>query len=289
MTSALQHSRIRLSEVELHVVSAGPPHGPLVVLLHGFPEFWYGWRRQIPALAEAGYRVVVPDQRGYNTSDKPKGVEAYGLDRLTRDVAELIKAEGRDRARIVGHDWGGFVAWWLAVTRPEVVEQVALLNIPHPSVMRHHLLTNPKQLRKSGYALFFQLPGLPEKALTEHGSSRLVRSLFKLSRPGSFREDDIPLYREAWEQPGAMTAMLNWYRAAARAMPERPPSLRVTPPALLIWGTMDRHLGEELAAPSVELCDRGRLVKLPNATHYVQHDEAARVNDLLREFFAEGQ
>ncbi|HEX8834414.1 MAG TPA: alpha/beta hydrolase, partial [Abditibacteriaceae bacterium] len=156
------HKYARLRGVTLHYIEAGS--GPLVVLLHGFPEFWYAWRNQIPALVEAGYRVVAPDMRGYNLSSKPRSAHHYRIELLTRDVVELIGHLGEDRAHIVGHDWGGYVAWATAMRHPQAVNRLAILNAPHPATFLREV-KKPEQLKKSSYQFFFQLPYLPERAI----------------------------------------------------------------------------------------------------------------------------
>jgi pimeloyl-ACP methyl ester carboxylesterase len=275
------HGRfVRTNGISLHVVEAGPRGGPLVVLLHGFPEFWYGWRHQVPALAKAGFRVLAPDQRGYGSSDKPPGVAAYGLDLLARDVLGLLDEAGRERAFVAGHDWGGEVAWWLALVHPERVERLAILNAPHPAVMRRHLLTSPRQLLRSWYMLAFQAPGLAERALARDGHAPLARAV-RGGRRGTCTARDLARYRAAWAEPGALTAMLSWYRAAFRRAWRPLPALRVRVETLVLWGARDRFLGRELAAPSVGLCDSARLVVYEHATHWVQHDEADAVNAQL--------
>jgi pimeloyl-ACP methyl ester carboxylesterase len=282
----LRHRTIATNGVRLHAVEAGPEDGPLLILLHGFPEFWYGWRRQIEPLAAAGFRVLAPDQRGYNRSDKPRSLSAYRLDALALDVAGLIDDAGRERACVAGHDWGGLVAWWLGIHHSGRVERLAILNVPHPWIMRRTLRKNPEQRRKSAYAVFFQLPWLPERALRKNDWALAVKHLRATSRPGTFTDEDLRLYREAWSQPGAMTAMLNWYRAAARRSPRLGPDLRVNVPTLLLWGARDRALLREMAPPSIGLCDDGRLVTFEEATHWVQHEEPDRVNPLLADFFS---
>lgn len=271
--------------LRLHVMASGPPDGPLVILLHGFPEFWYGWRAQITALSSAGYRVLVPDQRGYNLSDKPKGLGAYTLDQLTRDVLGLLVAAGRDKAYLVGHDWGAAVAWWTALTHPHRLEKVVAINVPHPHVMQQALRMSVQQLLRSWYIFFFQLPYLSE-ALARRNHWRLLRSvLTSTSRAGTFSEAQLQAYCEAWSQPGATTAMLNWYRAALR-YPATPANPHVSTPTMLIWGARDRFLSRQLAEPSIELCRHGKLVILEEATHWVQHEEARRVNRLILDFFS---
>ncbi|MEO8197938.1 MAG: alpha/beta fold hydrolase, partial [Thermoanaerobaculia bacterium] len=222
----LRERFLDLPGVRLHVVEAGPADGKPLLLLHGFPEFWWGWRRQIPALAAAGRRVVVPDLRGYNLSGKPKGIRAYGLDPLTDDLRGLLDdlgGAGGAPTDVVAHDWGGAVAWLGALRFPERFARLAVLNIPHPAVMRQFLRHDREQRRRSRYIFYFQLPFLPERKIRAAGF-RAFRSIFKrTSRPGTFSAEDLETYVDATRQPGALTAMLNWYRAALWCPPARPP------------------------------------------------------------------
>jgi len=283
----MEHHQIRTNHLTLHVAAAGPPTGPLILLLHGFPEFWYGWRKQIPALAGTGYRIWAPDQRGYNRSDKPGGVKNYRIELLAGDVLGLMDAAGRQTAFLVGHDWGAAVAWHLAASHPERIDRMAAINVPHPQVMVRHLRRSPRQLLRSWYMLFFQLPWLPE-ALSRCCSWRFPTSALRnTSLPGTFSNADLQRYREAWSQPGAYSAMLNWYRAAFRMASLPSTNSRISVPTLLIWGAGDRFLGRELARPSIERCDRGRLEFFEQATHWVHHEQADRVNALLIDFFQE--
>lgn len=283
----IEHTFVNTNGIRLHVVQSGPVDGPLVILLHGFPEFWYGWSKQIPALAAAGYRVWAPDQRGYNLSDKPTGIDAYTLDRLAADVLGLIDASGRDKVFLIGHDWGAAVTWWTALKYPERLMKIAVLNVPHPTVMNRTLRASFAQLRKSWYIFFFQIPWLPETLVHLNHWRAAVQTLKASGRADTFSEADFDRYREAWSQPGAYTAMLNWYRALVQRRPNLPPaSMRIAVPTLLIWGAQDVALGREMAQPSIDLCDDGRLVFIEEATHWVQHDEPARVNQLLLEFLA---
>jgi pimeloyl-ACP methyl ester carboxylesterase len=270
--------------VRLHYVEAGS--GPLLVLLHGFPEFWYSWRRQIPALAAAGFHVVAPDMRGYNLSDKPTGWRSYRLEALAGDIAGLIRHFGDAPAYVAGHDWGAVVAYGVAMQHPGLVRRLAILNVPHPERMLHGFRT-ARQLRKSWYMFFFQIPGLPEALLRREDFAFAKRSLRADSRE-SFSDADLQRYTEAWSQPGALTAMLDYYRAALRSSP-RATLKRLRPiqaPTLVIWGERDRHLGAELATPLPEWVPDLRVEWLPQATHWVQHEEPARVNELLAGFFA---
>lgn len=269
--------------ITLHVTFAGPESGEPVVLLHGFPEFWYGWRHQIDALAAQGYRVIVPDQRGYNLSDKPKSVRAYALDILSGDIIGLMDALGYDKVRLVGHDWGAAVAWWTAITQPARLHKLAILNVPHPEAFRQALKTNPEQRRKSWYFGFFQLPFIPEILLRLNNFALMVRGIQSIGRRDSITEVELESYRVAWSQPGALTTMINWYRAL-RYAPKSPDDLRVHVPTLVIWGAGDTALVVEMAQASVDLCDDGQLEIIEDATHWVQHDAAERVNALLTAF-----
>ncbi len=280
---ALREQHVAANGLRLHVVSAGEP-GPPVVLLHGFPELWLGWQHQIPALAQAGFRVLAPDQRGYNLSDKPPTVPSYALDVLAADVAALLDSLGLPSAAIVGHDWGAMVAWRVALTRPERVSRLATINVPHPDVFQHTLRHNPRQMLRSWYAMAFQLPWLPEALSQRNGFRLWQRALVATSRGDAFTPRDLDLYARAWSQPGAFSAMLNWYRAYWRCPPRPTASPRVRVPTLIIWGERDVALVPEMARASAELCDDGRLEMLPEATHWVHHEESARVNQLLVKF-----
>jgi epoxide hydrolase 4 len=275
-----------LGEVRLHYVEAGD--GPLVVLLHGFPEFWFSWRFQIPALARAGFRVVAPDMRGYNLSSKPRGARAYDTDRLAADVRDLIRERGAERAFVAGHDWGAGAAWITAMNHPEVVERLAILNAPHPRRMLQGLRT-PRQLARSWYMLFYQLPWLPELSARAGDWWGWRRVFEKEARPGAFTAEDTERYVEAWSQPGAPTGMINYYRAAVRQTPRRA-ERRIRPieaPTVVIWGQRDRHLGAELAEPErADVPNLERVVRLPEASHWVHQDEPERVSELLVDFFS---
>ena len=280
----LEHSTIKTNGIRLHVVQAGPKSGVPVLLLHGFPEFWYGWRKQISALAAAGCRVIVPDQRGYNLSDKPQGIKCYRAEELPNDILGLIDALEYEKVNLVGHDFGALVAWMLAIQSPERLHHLGIINVPHPAVMKRFLQRDLEQMRRSLYALFFQLPWLPETIL-RLGNWRVASSGMRRSgRHHAFTDEDIEKYKEAWSQPGAMTAMLNWYRAAARYRPQITNDMRVHVRTLMLWGVNDVALSRRMARPSLDYCDDGNLVFFPDATHWVQHEEADEVNRQLLNF-----
>lgn len=280
----LEHSHIETNGIKLHVVQAGPKSGTPVVLLHGFPEFWYGWRNQIPALVEAGCRVIVPDQRGYNLSDKPKGVKNYDVQTLVRDVIGLIDALEYEKVNLVGHDWGAVVAWTLAILHPERLHKLGIMNVPHPAVMRRFLTRDIEQMRRSWYVFFFQLPWMPERFMSADDWHGAVSALRGSGRIHTFTKADIAKYKEAWSQPGAMTSMLNWYRAVIRHMPKLPSGPRVKVRTLMMWGMKDVALSHRMARPSMDYVDEGNLIFFPEATHWVQHDEAEAVNHYLVDF-----
>lgn len=285
------HSQfVRTNHINLHVVTDGPENGTSVVLLHGFPEFHYGWRKQIPALVDSGFRVIVPDQRGYNLSDKPKGISAYGVNTLARDVIGLFDHFGIQKARLVGHDWGAAVAWTVALNHPERLEKLAILNVPHPDVMTRFVLKDPVQRRKSWYIFFFQIPYYVEWILSMRNYANLERMLTGSGRKHTFTPADLVEYKKAWSQKGALTGMLNWYRAAVRSglryalRRKNMPARRVKVPTLMLWGKRDIALSVDMLQPSIQLCDQGKFVLFDKATHWVQHDEPDEVNKRLIEF-----
>jgi epoxide hydrolase 4 len=283
LPSDLREGYAEIGDQRLHYVEAG--EGPLVVLLHGFPEFWYGWRRQIAPLAAAGFRVVAPDTRGYNLSSKPEGVAAYDVGLLADDIKGLIRERGAESAMVVGHDWGGSIAWALAMNHPEVVDRLAILNAAHPRKLSQGL-HHPDQLRKSWYFFFFALPDLPETVV--HANHwHFFRHFLRDARP-PFTPEQTDRYVEAWSQPGASTGMINYYRSSVRQNQKKAEAaLRpVKAPTLVIWGERDHYLGPELAEPEHDdVPNLARVERLPDASHWVHHDEAERVTQLLIDFF----
>lgn len=261
-----------------------------MLLLHGFPESAHAWRKQIPALARR-FRIVAPDLRGYGASDKPGRVSDYRVATLVDDAVGLIHALGEDRAHVVGHDWGGGVAWALAQRRPEVVDRLAVLNCPHPAPFERALRSWSRQLLRSWYILFFQIPLLPERLLARDGAGMLERMLRGSAiRTETFTDDDILEYRRAFSMPGAASATINYYRALFRdALAGRTPksSTVIRAPTLLIWAEKDVALGNELTHDMEGLfASDFRIEYVPNTSHWVMEERPALVSRLLLEFLA---
>jgi pimeloyl-ACP methyl ester carboxylesterase len=282
---AIVHHRYTVvNGVRLHYVEAGI--GPLVVLLHGFPDFWYSWRHQIPGLTAAGFHVIAPDLRGYNLSAKPHGVRSHRVEVLVNDVAGLIRHAGARSAAVAGHDWGGVLAWYLPLYHPDLVDRLLILNAPHPRAYFRELRT-PAQLLKSWYVFFFQLPLLPEIVLRAGDFALLDRMLRRPPmRPGAFTADDIRRYKEALARPGALTAALNYYRAGFRGIGHPAARARspISVPTLLIWGERDRYLNVRLTEGLERWVSDLRIERLPDASHWVHNDAPERVNQLLLDF-----
>ena len=278
---------IRAGDLEFHAIVAGTEDGPLALLLHGFPECWYSWRHQIPVLVEAGYRVVAPDLRGYNLSDKPQGVQQYQIDRLTADIGALIRALGRERAVLVAHDWGGVAAWRFAIDYPEAVDRLVVMNAPHPVTFARALRSDRSQQLKSWYFFAFQLPWLPEALLTLSPAAS-ARLFFRRTavRPQAFSDADLEVMAAALAQPGAMRCMIDWYRAAFRfraANKSRP----IEAPTLLIWAEDDVALGKSLTSGLERWVPDLQVRYIPNCGHWVQNEAPDEVNGLMLAFLRE--
>ena len=266
--------------VRLHCVVEG--EGPLVLLLHGFPETSRAWRKQMPALAEH-FRVVAPDLRGFGASDKPRGIAAYATSVVANDIVALIHAFDAERAHVVGHDWGGGVAWTVATGHPEAVDRLVVLNCPHPAVMLRALRSNWTQIRKSWYIFAFQLPWLPEWGLRRNSAKALKDVLRRTAkRADTFSDADLDEYARAFAAPGAATAAINYYRAALRS---RLPSAKIKAPTLLIWAEDDFALGMELTRGMDGLFETPpRIEYVPDTSHWVMEERPELVNQVLVEF-----
>ena len=289
MTENWQHQNVETNGIRLHYVTAG--EGPLVVLLHGFPQFWYAWRHQIPFLAKQ-FKVVAPDLRGYGDSDKPQRVSDYRTGVLAADVAGLVRALGYDKAHVVGHDWGGGVAWVTALEHPALVDRLVVLNCPHPAAFAKALRSNLRQLGRSWYMFFFQIPVIPELVFRSSPQYIIKRTFQGMAvRKDTFDETDLHEFRTALEKPGALTAAINYYRATFRNFSairelERAPR-QISAPTLLIWAENDVALGKELTY-GMEPWFSGpfRIRYVPNCSHWVNEEQPDLVNGLLGDFLS---
>lgn len=283
--SRLRHERVATGAgVTLHVVRAG--EGPLVVLLHGFPEFWYSWRHQIDPLVDAGFSVAAPDLRGYNLSDRPMEVGAYDLRLLVEDVAAVIRSTGHERAHVVGHDWGGIIAWTFAGTHPALLDKLVVTGAPHMRLYVRAVRRNLRQALRSWYVLLFRLPVLPEWLLAA-GNYAAIRRMFERfpRRRGAFSPSDVEKYVAAVARPGALTAALNYYRANAGTGGFRLAySARTEAETLVIWGEKEPALVPEVLEGLEGVAPRSRVVRLPGVSHWVQSEAPEEVSRLLIEF-----
>lgn len=280
MKSKLSHQIIKINNINLHITEAGPADGPLIILLHGFPDTWYCWRYQIDLLVEKGYHVILPDQRGYNKSEKPQAIADYSLDHLSNDIIEIIKYYNWQNAILMGHDWGGCVAWYTALRFPKFIKSLLICNMPHPKVMQTELKKSPLQLLKSWYIFFFQIPFIPEFSL-KLGNFFTFRHNLKLKK---YTQEEQQKYLQAWRQPGALKAMINWYRASLRYPPQKMKSSRLSLPVIMIWGEKDPYLGVNLAKKSIDFCENGELHLIKNAGHWVHLEESEKANQLIDRF-----
>jgi epoxide hydrolase 4 len=283
ISTSLQHEYITTNGIKLHYVTQG--EGPLMLMLHGFPEFWYSWRYQIPEFAK-NFKVVALDLRGYNDSDKPKEKSAYVMDEFIQDIQGVIKGLGYQKCVLVGHDWGGAIAWCFAYAHPEMLERLIILNMPHPAKFAQGLRA-PQQMWRSTYALFFQLPWLPE-FLIQSSDYQAIETVLKgmAVNKSAFTKADIDAYKDAVAKPGALTAILNYYRNITqhKMLKENWGILQV--PTLMIWGEKDTALGKELTYGTEAYVKDFQIKYIPNSSHWVQQEQPEFVNKYICDFLA---
>lgn len=286
METRLRKNFYEVNGVRLHVVEAGNENGRPILFLHGFPEHWYGWKNQINHFAAGGYRVIVPDQRGYNLSSKPQNIHAYEIEILMQDIVSLISHLQLKNICLVGHDWGGIVCWHLAMYHPDLFKKITIINVPHPGALRKKLLL--KQFFKSWYIFFFQLPRLPEMLSSGNNFAFMEKSMLKSSYPGTFSREDMSSYRQAWKH--GVGPMINWYRAmrTSRLFRRNTSELpQIDRPLLIIWGKKDAFLSYELAQLSLDFCQDAKLITYQDATHWVHHERSERLNSDISSFIEE--
>lgn len=263
----------------------------LALCLHGFPESKFSWRYQLPLLANLGYRAWAPDLRGYGeTKPRPKGVEAYRMERLTDDVAALIDASGAKETVLIAHDWGAAIAWTFAARKVRPLKRLVIMNVPHPKIFADTFATSAEQRKRSRYIVFFQLPWLPEAVMTANGGRAIKRAFSDMAvDKNRFTNDVLDHYAANARIPGAMTAMLNYYRAAVRyrAALDATPWPIIETPTLIVWGEADAALGLELLDGHDKLVRDLTIKRLPGVSHWVQQEAPERVNDILKDWLAE--
>lgn len=274
----VETQRISLGDIDTTASLAGPLDGPPVLLLHGFPDDRHGWDRQIPSLAGAGFRVIAIDQRGCGEAGSVTSMRSYVVSSLVDDAEAALVALGIEHAHLVGHDWGGVVGWTAAIENRRWLDRLVIVNAPHPAVFARFVRTHPRQLLRSWYIAFFQIPRLPELVLGARDAALLSRVMRASSTRAAFTAEDLDRYRSMWSSPGRIGSMLDWYRGA-RTGPI--PTGRVSVPTLIVWGDRDVALDGQMADLSVELCDDGRLVRLERASHWPHRDDPDRVNRLM--------
>ncbi|MDB4974097.1 MAG: putative epoxide hydrolase-related protein [Myxococcaceae bacterium] len=284
----LHYEMIQTRGLKFEVATLGEGD-KLALLLHGFPECAHSWREQMPLLAKLGYRVWAPNLRGYGNTDRPEGIKAYSLQMLDGDVSDLIDASGASSVLLIGHDWGGAIAWDYAMHGTRPIDRLVVLNCPHPACFKKGLKT-PAQLKRSWYMFLFQLPYVPELLLGYDHAASLDRAIrMSAVHRERFPKEVIEVYRDNASKQGALTAMLNYYRALFRSMingtGRRGANIKV--PTLLIWGEQDVALGKELTFGTERYVDNLTLRYIPDASHWVQQDAPEAVNTLLREWLVE--
>ncbi|BAZ52073.1 alpha/beta hydrolase fold protein [Nostoc sp. NIES-4103] len=278
-----KHEYITTNGVKLHYVTQGA--GPLMLMLHGFPEFWYSWRHQIPEFAKY-FQVVALDLRGYNESDKPQKQSAYVMDEFIKDVEGVIKGLGYDKCILVGHDWGGAIAWSFAYAHPEMVERLIILNLPHPAKFAQGLLT-PQQLLRSWYIFLFQLPWLPEFLLQSSDFQAIEKALQSTAvNKNAFTQADLNAYKDAAAKRGALTAMLNYYRNSLQQFISNKTWGILHVPTLMIWGENDAALGKELTYDTGAYVKDLQIKYIPHCGHCVQQEQPELVNQYIKEYLA---
>ena len=278
-----EHNFINTNGIKLHYVARGT--GKLILMLHGFPEFWYSWRHQIDEFSQ-DYHTVALDLRGYNDSDKPDRVADYRMSELIADIKGVISGLGYEDCILIAHDWGGAIAWNFAYAYPEMVEKLIVLNIPHPAKFAEGLQT-PQQLLKSWYVFAFQIPWLPEFVFQLNNYQAIVEAFSGMAiDKTAFSQEDLNAYREAAAKPGALTAMINYYRCIFPSLfqGDRPQWGVLDVPTLTIWGEKDTALGKELTYGTEAYVRDWQIKYIPNCSHWVQQEQPAVVNMYIKEF-----
>jgi len=291
MTQPIEIQTIAHQHIQLETRVAGPAEGAVVILLHGFPECWHIWQQQLHYLSDKGYRVYAPNLRGYGLSSKPSQLADYELGELVLDIEAIRQHSGVEKIHLVGHDWGGALAWHYAQQFAERTQSLSILNCPHPLAFIQCIKRQPFQLLKSWYMFFFQLPCLPERLLALHDHF-FLKTIIQRTSASSYSASMMNHLATHWQQAGALTAMINYYRANFRLIfsKERPlakglSNAKIACPAQILWGEKDTFLCKELAEKSLTFTTNATLITYPNATHWLAVDEPDAINQQLLKLF----
>ena len=281
--STITHDFITIKDIKLHIAHAGPKDGQLILFLHGFPENWAEWTKQLLFFSKKGFFAISIDQRGYNLSDKPKYTHNYRIDRLALDVIQVANYYGRKKFILVGHDWGANVAWWTALRYPSSVLKLVIINVPHPLIMKKILYSYPKQIFRSWYIFFLQIPLISEFFVSFNKGIVLYYLVKSSAIKGSIPENLLSYYRNSWCRSNVLS-MINWYRGMKLGGDSKLSSIKVIPKTLLLWGLKDRFIVSEAVKPSLKLCKEPKCLVFPLNTHWLVHEQSAKVSKYIFEF-----
>jgi pimeloyl-ACP methyl ester carboxylesterase len=295
MTAAIHHKRAKLGDIEIHYAECGADKDELVLMLHGFPEFWYCWKDQLPVVGEK-YHAVAPDMRGYNLSDKPDGVKAYRIGHLVKDVIDLADHFGKETFYLIAHDWGAAIAYAVAIAYPDRMKGLMILNGAHPYIFSELLAKNDEQIANSQYMAYFRNPNAEAEMLANNGDWLMDWTFRQHVESGVMTPEDDAAYRTAWAQPGAMTAMLNYYRASpllpatsatkGKGFGLNPDDFKVHVPTFVLWGEADHALIKENLTGLEDFIDDLTIKRLPDVTHWVTHEAPETVSEEIIGFIS---
>lgn len=280
----LKNEMIQAGGIRLNVITAGPKGGPPVVLLHGFPERALSWRDYIELLANHGFFVIAPEQRGYGHSERPGKVSDYRMECLSLDIVHVMNHYQIKKANLIGHDWGCAVGWFLITIYPERFNKALLLSSPHWEVFRKHLLLNPSQALKSWYMFAIQFPKLPELFISAHNFKFFGEAIKKSAFNAPYPESELVALKKEWKEKSSMTFMLNWYRAM-KDLKEKSPKEKISVPVTLVWGARDPFLQKKMAEDSLALCEKGQFILLENTGHWPHHENKIELSTLMLSLF----
>lgn len=282
----INHDFVEVDNVTIHLAHYGSDSGKLMLFLHGYPENWYAWKKQLLYFGSKGFKAVAIDQRGYNRSSKPKYIHDFRIDVLAIDIFKIIRHHfNRKTAIVIGHDWGANVAWWTALRFPQIVEKLIIINVPHPLVMKKTMNNNFRQMLSSWYIYFYQIPIIPELIMSFNHGLLLASMITSSANKNAFDRKTISYYRNSWSK-ATVTSMINWYRGMKLGSDKKLRSIKVKPEVLVLWGLNDRFIRKENIKPSLNLCKNATCKVYPNNTHWVIHEAGDKVNKKIFTFIS---